>query len=58
MLLYHTQIEGLSGGVLDLRSRGGWFETHQRRCVVSLSKARYPLLSTGPEVINFFSAQS
>ena len=28
-------------------SKGREFETHQRYCVVSLSKTLYPLLSTG-----------
>ena len=34
-----------SGRVLDLRSRGPWFETHLRHYIVSLSKTPYPLLS-------------
>ena len=36
----------LSGRVFDLRSKGGWFKTHQRHCIVSLNKTLYPLLST------------
>ena len=31
--------------MLDSRSRGSWFESHQRLCVKSLSKTLYPLLS-------------
>ena len=34
------------GRMLDLGSKGGEFETHQRHCVVSLSKTLYSLLST------------
>ena len=34
---YGSALEGLSGRVLDLRSRGCGLEPH-RRCVVSLSK--------------------
>ena len=37
----------LSGRVLDSGSRGCRFESHVRRCIVSLSKAYYTLLSTG-----------
>ena len=33
--------EELSGRMLDLRSRGRWFETHQRHCVVFLSNELY-----------------
>ena len=36
-----------SGRKLDSRSRGCRFEPHWWICVVSLSKAFYPLLSTG-----------
>ena len=32
----------LSGRVLDVISRGRWFETHRRHCVVSLSKTLCP----------------
>ena len=39
--------EGFSGRVLDLISRGCGFEPHRGHCVMSLSKTRYPLLSTG-----------
>ena len=37
----------LCGRVLDLGVNGHWFKTHQRHCVVSLSKTFYSLLSTG-----------
>ena len=33
--------------VLDLGLKSCLFETHQRHCVVSLSKTLYPLLGTG-----------
>ena len=38
---------GSVGRVLDSVLNGLEFETHQRHCVVSLSKTQYPLLSTG-----------
>ena len=34
----------LSGGVLDSRPKGRWFEPHRRHCVVSLSKNINPSL--------------
>ena len=34
--------------MFDLRLKGRWCETHERRCFVSLSKMLYPLLSTQP----------
>ena len=37
----------LTGKVLKSRLRGPSFEPHQTKCVVSLSKALYTLLSTG-----------
>ena len=37
----------LVGRVLDSESKSCEFETHLGYCVVSLSKAVYPLLSTG-----------
>ena len=47
----HDQVrlkpQWLSGRVLNFRSKGCWFETNWRHCIVSLSKALYPLLSTG-----------
>ena len=30
-----------------MKLSGCWFKSHQRHCVVSLSKTIYPLLSTG-----------
>ena len=41
-------MEDRSGIVLDLGSKGGQFETQWKHCVMSLSKALYPLLRTGP----------
>ena len=38
---------GVSRPCDNLRLRGPWFETHQRHCVVYLSKTLYPLLNTG-----------
>ena len=32
--------------MVDLRLKGHKFKTHRRHCIVSLSKALYPLLST------------
>ena len=46
-LIYSGKKEWFSGRVLDLRSKGCWFETHRKRCIVSFSKTLYPLLSTG-----------
>ena len=37
----------LSGGVLELRLKGGWFEIQWRHYTVPLSKTLYPLHSTG-----------
>ena len=40
-LKVHVILSGmqwLSGRVLDSRPRGGWFKSHRRHCVVSLSK--------------------
>ena len=42
-LLLHLPIRG---SVVECLGLG--FEPHRRHCVVSLSKARLPLLSTGP----------
>ena len=49
MWLISTYIsEERSGSVVECltRSRGLQFESHQRHCVVSLSKTRYPLFTT------------
>ena len=51
ILFFDAGTEWLSGRMLDSRSRGCGFEPHRRHCVVSLSKMRYPLLITGPEII-------
>ena len=38
-------LQWLSGGVLDLRSWGSFFDARQKHCVVSLSNILYLLLS-------------
>ena len=40
-------VQWLRSRVLDLRSRGCWFELHWKHCVLSLNNTLYPLLSTG-----------
>ena len=42
-----SALKCLSGRVLDSGSRVCGFEPHRRKCVVSLIKTLYPLLSTG-----------
>ena len=37
MIIHVPGAQWLSGRVLDLRSRGCWFESHWKRCVLSLS---------------------
>ena len=40
----HIMRHFISGSVFGLRSRGRWFEPHQRQCYVSLKKILYSLL--------------
>ena len=46
-IVYEERSSFMYGRVVDLRSRDLWFKTHQRHCVVPLSKTLYPQLSTG-----------
>ena len=41
---YNVQM--LSGSVLDLGTKGTYFEIHKRHCVVFLNKILHPVLST------------
>ena len=42
----HQGTQWLSGRELDSRMKGSWLETHWKHCVVSLSMALYPMLSS------------
>ena len=50
---FHISCESSAEIPEQVRSRGRWFETHQKHCVVSLNKTLYPLLSTGSTQENF-----
>ena len=45
---YYIESDGSVSGMLDLGSKGRWFESHRRQALrCSFNKTLYPLLCTG-----------